>query len=140
MTTVFIDSSFWIALRARTEPEHELARKIAAEMAAYRVGLISTLLVFSEIYAYFCRMILLREQIINEFWHRGVIQLEPVTVADQKAAVAILRLHQDKDYSFCDACSFAVMQRLKIPRVVSFDHHFVQFGEFEVWMDPDQFG
>jgi uncharacterized protein len=138
MTPVFLDSSFWIALRAITDVNHESARHVAAAMAARRVSLLTTLLVFSEIHAYFCRMIKIREQIITDFWHRGVIQLEPVSFPDQQAALAILGQYQDKDFSFCDASSFAVMQRLKIRRAVSFDQHFHQFPQIEVLDDPDK--
>jgi predicted nucleic acid-binding protein len=140
MTAVFLDSSFWIALRGITDANHEAARQLAAVMAARRVNLLSTLLVFSEIHAYFCRMIKVREQIITDFWHRGVIQLEPVSYPDQQAALAILRQYEDKDFSFCDASSFAVMQRLKIRRAASFDHHFRQFPQIEVLDDPDELG
>ena len=34
------------------------------------------------------------------------------------------------DFSYCDAMSFAVMERLGIVEVVSFDGHFQPYGQF----------
>lgn len=36
--------------------------------------------------------------------------------------------HDDKDFSFTDALSFAVMERLRIRTAFSLDRHFAQFG------------
>ncbi len=138
MTTVFIDSSFWIAFRSLADVNHAAAVRIAAAIAAERASLLSTVLVFSEIHAFFCRMIKVREQIITDFWDRGVIQLEPVTYPDQQTALGTLRKYRDKDLSFCDASSFAVMQRLKIRRVASFDQHFRAVSLFDVIDDPGE--
>ena len=55
-----------------------------------------------------------------------------VTEADHLQGRAILEQHRDKDYSFCDAISFAIMERLKIKRAAAFDRHFRQYGRFEV--------
>jgi predicted nucleic acid-binding protein len=43
-------------------------------------------------------------------------------------AVAILRSHDDKTYSYCDALSFAVMERLGISEAIAFDRHFREYG------------
>ncbi|HJX63064.1 MAG TPA: hypothetical protein VJ860_03835 [Polyangia bacterium] len=45
-------------------------------------------------------------------------------------AVALLRAHGDKTYSFCDALSFVVMERLNIPEAIAFDRHFAEYGRF----------
>jgi predicted nucleic acid-binding protein len=33
-------------------------------------------------------------------------------------------------YSFCDALSFVVMERLNIPEAIAFDRHFAEYGRF----------
>ncbi|MBM3834054.1 MAG: type II toxin-antitoxin system VapC family toxin [Verrucomicrobia bacterium] len=132
MNAVFIDSSFWITLRDRTETQHSRARHLGGELASQRAPLVSTTFVFAEIYAYFCRSRRLREQVISDFWERGVIRLIDPIHSEQQAALEILRQCVDKDYSFCDAVSFVVMKNQEVFRVASFDDHFRQFGEFEV--------
>lgn len=132
MTLTFIDASFWIALRARTAPEHPTAVAIGRRLAAERTFLACTDLVFAEVHAYFSRMRLLREQVINDFWNSRIVRFQEVNYQDKTAAIDLLRQQKDKMYSFCDAISFIVMRRFKIRRAASFDIHFRQFGEFEV--------
>lgn len=50
------------------------------------------------------------------------------TERDETRARAILRPHQDKDYSLVDAISFAVMERLHLRQAWTYDHHFGQYG------------
>jgi predicted nucleic acid-binding protein len=51
---------------------------------------------------------------------------------DEQRAKEILARYGDKDFSLCDAISFAVMERLGVRTVFSFDRHFLQYGRFEV--------
>lgn len=44
-----------------------------------------------------------------------------VTEADETAAREILRASSDKDYSYTDATSFAVMDRLHIKEALTYD-------------------
>ena len=53
-------------------------------------------------------------------WRRS----ERVSLADLDAAWAIGQDYLDQDFSIVDRTSFAVMERLGITRVASFDHHF----------------
>jgi predicted nucleic acid-binding protein len=51
-----------------------------------------------------------------------------VTAADEEHAKQIIRTYDDKDFSFTDATSFAVMERLRISTAFSFDRNFAQYG------------
>jgi predicted nucleic acid-binding protein len=55
-----------------------------------------------------------------------------VTKEDVLAAWEVFRRFRDKDWSFTDCVSYAVMQRLQITTAFSFDHHFTQFGTITV--------
>lgn len=136
MTLTFIDASFWIALRARSVPEHPVAVAIGRRLAAERTFLACTDLVFAEVHAYFSRMRLLREQVIDDFWNNKIVRFQEVSYQDKTAAIELLRQQKDKTYSFCDAVSFMLIRRMKIRRAASFDIHFRQFGEFEVIDTP----
>ena len=55
-------------------------------------------------------------------------QIERVLPSDEDRAHQIVASHLDKDYSYTDATSFAIMERLGIRRAFSFDRHFEQYG------------
>ena len=48
--------------------------------------------------------------------------------ADEERAKQILFQYTDKDFSFADAISFSVMERLAIRHAFSFDRDFAQYG------------
>ena len=51
---------------------------------------------------------------------------------EEERAKAILTSHADKDWSLCDAISFAVLESRRVRTAFSFDHHFGQYARFEV--------
>ena len=51
---------------------------------------------------------------------------------DERKAIALIRTHQDKMYSLCDALSFVVMERLRIREAISFDQDFRSYGHFTI--------
>ena len=40
--------------------------------------------------------------------------------------------YQDKEFNYCDAVSFAVMERLDIQEAIAFDEHFRQYGQLTI--------
>ncbi|MEQ2008482.1 MAG: PIN domain-containing protein [Limisphaerales bacterium] len=129
---VFIDSSFWIALRSDRQTHHARAREILPVLFKQRAQFLSTPFVFAEVHATFSRSQAVRERIIADFWENQLMHLPEISSSDHQAAIALLRQHADKSYPFCDAVSFVLMQRLEVKRVAAFDDHFRQFGEFEI--------
>jgi len=137
MNSLFIDASYWIAYRDEHEPSHRLARQVMSELFRQRSHFVTTLPVVCEIHAYFSRERAKREQILKDLFGNPIVGVETVSHQDQAAALELLQTHRDKTYSLCDTLSFAVMRRLNLKRALAFDHHFRQFGEFEII--PDQF-
>ncbi len=52
--------------------------------------------------------------------------------AEEQNAREILARHTDKDWTLCDAISFAVADARHVARVFTFDHHFRQYGRLQV--------
>jgi predicted nucleic acid-binding protein len=52
--------------------------------------------------------------------------------ADEQRARASIEHYQDKEFSYCDAVSFAIMERLDIREAIAFDDHFRQYGQFTI--------
>ena len=132
MNSVFTDASFWIGLRDTKDQFHRDALKATRYFMENRFHLVLTPLVFAEVHAQFSRARITSAKVIADCWDNPVVKIERPSVADEEQGIEILRANRDKSYSFCDAVSFAVMLRLGINRVVTFDHHFRQFGQFTV--------
>lgn len=122
--SLFVDSSVWYA--AADAGDRGNAR--ACEILAAGESLITTDHVLVESW------VLLRHRIgraaADRFWdglRRGVAELEPVGAADLEAAWAMGEAFPDQDFSIVDRTCFAVMQRLGLRRVASFDDDFAVY-------------
>lgn len=72
----------------------------------------------------------LGREVAERFWEMlrsRVAAVEQVTAADLEVAWAIGEGFPDQGFSIVDRTSFAVMQRLGLERVATFDHHFAVF-------------
>jgi len=132
MTSIFLDASFWIVYRDEKEDNHSVARRVMGDLFRQRSHFVTTLPVICEIHAYFAREQHKRGQILRDLFDNPVVTIENISHQDQAVALEILQSHRDKTYSLCDALSFVVMRRLNVKRVLAFDGHFHQFGEFEI--------
>ena|SRR5438874_1936232 len=132
MRSVFVDSSFWIAFRSDTQPDHPRAVSIVNQLYVEQAIFVTTYLAFAEIHAHFARVPPLRNQVIRDFREAPETRLETPGVGDYTAAFALLAQYADKTFSFCDAVSFVIMRRLQISRALSLDDHFRQIAEFEI--------
>lgn len=69
----------------------------------------------------------LGRQAAQAFWSAardGAAEVVPVGAADLERAWRIAGDFPDQGYSLVDMTSFAVMERLGVARVATFDHHF----------------
>lgn len=51
-----------------------------------------------------------------------------VEIEDQQRAIASLHQYKESSFSLCDACSFALMERLDIQYAFVYDDHFREYG------------
>jgi uncharacterized protein len=134
---LFVDASFWIALRDPRDQRHQIARTIILHLGPLRPQLVSTLLVAAETHAYVSRNPKIRAQVLDDIQISRAFRIAEVSLADHDRAFIYLRQCADKTYSLCDAISHAIMRRLEIRRVLTFDDHFTQMGCFTVIDRPD---
>jgi hypothetical protein len=132
MNDFFVDASFWIAFRGKTQAHHGRAVEIIRELRERRARLVTTYLTFAEIHAAFSRIKSLRAQVVRDFTEGGPARIESPQNVDYATAFTLLAKNEDKSFSFCDAVSFAIMKRMGIRKALSFDDHFRQIGEFEI--------
>jgi hypothetical protein len=127
---VFVDTGAFVALRNRAEREHKAARAALSALVFERVPLITSNYVFAETYT----ALLVRtgrEEAIEwgRRFHVGeAIELIRVDESVEAEAWSILEAHVDKQWSYVDAISFALMEREGVAEAFAFDRHFAQRG------------
>jgi predicted nucleic acid-binding protein len=119
--SLFVDSSAFFA--AAYQPDRHHGR--AVEILRGRTDLVTTDHVLVESW------LLLRHRagraVADRFWaalRGGAAAIETVGLVDLEAAFAIGAAFPDQDFSIVNRTSFAVMERLGIHRVATFDDDF----------------
>lgn len=129
---IFVDTSFWVALRNRRDEHHDEARSLFRSKAA--TPLISTNHVRGETWT-FLRRRAGHASAANflDFIEETVrLHVEHVDEATEEDAIGWLRRHDEREYSLVDASSFALMRRLGIGEAFAFDGDFAAAGFVEL--------
>jgi len=124
---IFVDTGAWYALATPSDPDHEAAKNFAATITE---PFVTTDYIVDELLTLFG---VRRQKPKGIEWKRDVLErggadLVRVSDDDFANALRIYEQFQDKEWSFTDCTSFAVIQRVQVKQAFSFDHHFHQFG------------
>lgn len=134
---VLVDTAAFVALSDRRDGLHQTARQIRARLISQHARLLTTNFVFAETHALLAKRIGLEAALdVCLALRTGPIQLVRIAEEDENRAIDILTRNTDKDFSYTDATSFAVMERLGIEMAFTFDHHFGQYGFEALTADP----
>jgi predicted nucleic acid-binding protein len=127
---VFVDTSAFVALRNRSEREHDAARTTLRRLVEEGAPLYTSNYVFAETYTALLVRVGRSEAIEwgRRFRAGEAIELVRVEEPIEDDAWAILAAHSDKDWSYVDATSFALMEREGLREAFCFDRHFAQRG------------
>ncbi len=129
MRRIFIDTSALIALKAGDDENHAAAlSRLESALDGPPTRFVLTNYVLSELHAYFCRTPRLALEYVERVLEEPLFELVRAGSRDERRALEILRASSDKTYSFADAVSFAVMERLGLTSAFAFDRHFSQRG------------
>jgi predicted nucleic acid-binding protein len=119
--TVFIDTSVWFAMVVRRDRNNARAKEILGGIDRAVTTdhvIVETWLLLNNRY---------RRSGADLFWEgfrANAAQIELVTMADLRVAWTIADAFRDQTFSIVDRTSLAVMERLGITRVASFDRDF----------------
>ena len=119
--TTFVDTSVWFAAANNRDRYNARAKQILSELSAP--------LLTDHILIETWRLLNSRvhRRAAEQFWsgiRRGLAHLEKITMADLETAWLIGEAFHGQSFSFVDRTSFAVMERLALTRVASFDDDF----------------
>lgn len=129
---IFVDTSFWVALRNRRDPRHDEARALLERKGD--AGLVTSNQVRGETWTYLRR----RAGHASAVGFLDALDRTPrlrTTFVDEPLeaeALRWLRRHDEREYSFVDATSFATMRSLRLREALAFDGDFSAAGFIEL--------
>jgi predicted nucleic acid-binding protein len=130
--TVFVDSGGFFGNMDADDAHHERACELFVRARTEHWRLITTNAVVYETHALLTARARDRRAALRflDAIDARLCAVHRIGPDDERAALAILRSHADKGYSYCDALSFAVMERSGITHAIAFDRHFREYGRW----------
>jgi predicted nucleic acid-binding protein len=135
MARVFVDTSVVYALLDRSDRCHEAATAALEGLRKSRREPLLSNFVVAECHALLLSRLgadVARKWLCGNIW-----PVERVSIEDEARAEQIIAQYTDKTFSYTDATSFAVMERLGLETVLAFDPHFRQYGLRVIGPSPD---
>jgi predicted nucleic acid-binding protein len=127
----FVDTSFWVALTISRDANHQTARSLWGDG---RDPLVTTNHVLGETWTFMRRRLGHAEAL--DFFDRAKrsprLGIHSVDEPAEREAWRWLRRHDEREYSFVDATSFAMMRRLRVREAFAFGGDFSAAGFVEV--------
>ena len=127
----FVDTSFWVALLLVRDRHHTQARAL---WTADPGALLSTNHVVGETWTYLRRRAGHASAVafFDATERSDRLSIEHVGPAAEAEALRWLRRHDEREYSFVDATSFAVMRARRLSAALAFDGDFNAAGFVEL--------
>ena len=129
---IFVDTSFWVALTIHVDRRHGDARELLAARAD--VPLATSNHVRGETWTFVRRRFGHRAAVgvIDRLERTPRLRILQVGRDDERDVWEWLRVRAEREYSFVDATSFAVMHHFRIHEAFAFDGDFAAAGFVEL--------
>jgi predicted nucleic acid-binding protein len=124
------DSSAILALLDADDADHARAARTARRIAAEARPSFITNYIEVEAHALLLRK--LGRGLAREWLLTGALPVLRVLPQEEERGKALLSRMADRDWSLCDAISFAVLESRGVRAAFSFDRHFAQYGKVDV--------
>jgi predicted nucleic acid-binding protein len=128
---VLVDSSALFALADQSDRHHQDAAAVFEHLSDTAAALFTTNFILAETHALILsrsrRIDRAAEFVVSIYTSEQITRIR-VEDDDERRALEIITRYQDKAFSFTDATSFAVMERLGIQHAFTFDADFQQYG------------
>ena len=125
-----MDTAGFLALWDRGDEHHKRAAAMQKNLAEAKRGFVTTDYVIDES----ATLLRMRHShaaaadFLDAMERTQFVKVEWTDSRRFSAAAALFRRHRDKEWSFTDCASFAVMKELGIRDAFTTDHHFTQAG------------
>ena len=129
---IFVDTSFWVAVRNRRDVNHEQATQLLRDNAG--AALFTSSQVRGETWTFLRRRAGHGAAVdfLDAIERSPRLQVIWIDQDFETEALRWLRRHDEREYSFVDATSFALMRARKIRSVLAFDGDFAAAGFVEL--------
>jgi predicted nucleic acid-binding protein len=129
---IFVDTSFWVALRLRRDGRHDDASVLLDAHAGS--SLVTSNHVRGETWTFLRARGGQRDGVAFLEMVDRTPRLEVAFVGEplERESLSWLRQHDEREYSFVDATSFALMRSLGIREALAFDGDFAAAGFVEL--------
>jgi len=129
---IFVDTSFWVAQVNTRDDHHEQARALLAEHGDS--GLVTSNHVRGETWTFLRRRAGHRHAVafLDAVERSPRIRIALVPEELEEQALRWLRRHDEREFSFVDATSFALAKALRIREVLAFDGDYTAAGFIEL--------
>lgn len=132
-SSIFIDSSAWIALFSRRDQYHDEADRAFRALVASKNRMLTTNLVLAEIH----RLLLHRAgvkaaaAVLERVESSPLVKIKFADATNHQSAKLWMKKLQEHPISYTDAVSFSVMETEGCGEALSYDRHF-HFAGFEI--------
>lgn len=126
MAQLLVDTSAVYALIDRDDTYHRKAVSLLRSLPRRGLNPLLTNFIVAESHALLLSR--LGAEVARDWLLRQIWPVEQVNPQDEGRAREIIQKYIDKTFSYTDATSFAVMERLGIKDAFAFDPHFRQYG------------
>jgi predicted nucleic acid-binding protein len=129
---IFVDSSFWIAIRFERDARHGQAVELLR--LHHEAPLLTSNVVRGETWTFLRRRVGHRSavQFLDGLAETARLSVRRVSEEVETEALEWLRRRDERPYSFVDATSFALMRSLRITEALAFDGDFAAAGFVEL--------
>ena len=131
---LFVDTSAYYTLMDRSDTHHKIGIQFFALIEKEGLRPITSNFVLAEAHALIINNPRLGYWVARLFLEKinsSEKKPERISEADEKRAFQIIKTYDDKAFTYVDATSFALMERLCVRKAYTFDQHFAQYG-FEI--------
>jgi uncharacterized protein len=130
MRTIFVDTSYWIAILNPNDSLHNFANAIT--LMLFPVRLITSEMVLTELLNHYSgsgsRFRKTTINFIHQIQQDENIEVIPQTSQLFSQAFELYARREDKAWSHTDCSSFCIMEQFGITEALTYDKHFEQAG------------
>jgi uncharacterized protein len=131
---LFVDTSAWLALNDKNDQYHGEAVSRSALIKEQKIHLVTSEYIFDETITIIRYRVSHRAAVMfgDALMSSTITSIEDITDEERLKAWVLFKKYRDKELSFTDCTSFALMMKLKLQKAFTFDDHFKQVG-FELF-------